>query len=156
MHLAAIGDDILLETLEIEIEMRERMVLDRDAFVAQRLEFRQPRDRLGALFRKTGAHHGHRALQIGVAERAMRIRLEGVAGRLHQLLSGSPMGGVVVGHVRQHFGDMAYGDGFAEPRELARHVEEAAHIAAEQRIGAGRGDIGGFVARPSCRRSRDI
>jgi len=42
MHLAAAGDHLLLEFLEIEIEMGERALLQRLGFVAQRLELGQP------------------------------------------------------------------------------------------------------------------
>ena len=48
MHMAARLDDLALVGLEIEIEMGERVVLDRARAVAQRVEFRQPRRGVGA------------------------------------------------------------------------------------------------------------
>src|SRR5579862_1911654 len=41
-----------------------------------------------------------------------------------------------VGHAGQHLGDVAGGDGPALAGELARHIEQAAEIAGEQRAGA--------------------
>ena len=35
MDLAALSDDVFLERLEIEIEIRDDVILDRDAFIAQ-------------------------------------------------------------------------------------------------------------------------
>ena len=48
MDVAARLDDLALVGFEIEIEMGERMVLDRAGAVAQRVEFRQPRHGVGA------------------------------------------------------------------------------------------------------------
>ena len=95
MHLPAARDDVLLEDLEIEIEIRQHVILDRLALLAQRVEFRQARHHGGALGGKAGAHHAERLLQIGVAKRPLRVFLEGAAGRLHQERSAAaPMGGV--------------------------------------------------------------
>ena len=41
MHMAARLDHLLLIALEIEIEMREHVVLDVARLIAQRVEFRQ-------------------------------------------------------------------------------------------------------------------
>src|ERR1700739_2580252 len=49
--------------------------------------------------------------------------------------------GGLCGRVREHLGDVADADGLAAPRQLTGHVEEAAEIAGEQRIGAGPRDI---------------
>src|SRR5271156_4839993 len=45
-------DDVLIVEFEIEIEMGERVILDRAALLAQLLEFGQPLDRLPAAQRK--------------------------------------------------------------------------------------------------------
>ena len=42
MHMAALLDEALLIGFEVEIEMRERVVLDVARAVAQRVEFGQP------------------------------------------------------------------------------------------------------------------
>ncbi len=52
----------------------------------------------------------------------------------------------MAGHVGQHLGDVAHPHRAAQALQLARHVEQAAEIAGQQRVGAGRGDIGRFVA----------
>src|SRR6185437_7430920 len=95
MHVPALRLDVLLEGLEVEIEILEHVVLDRLALVAQRLEFRKPRHGRGTAGGKAAAHQRQRLLQIGIAERLVRVVLEGVAGRLHQPRSGAaPMGAV--------------------------------------------------------------
>src|SRR5487761_99235 len=95
VHLAAIGDHALLEFLEIEIEIRQRMLFDRHRFVAQFLPFRQLRHHMGAALGEAAAQVQHRLLQLRVAERVARIGLEGVAGYLHDASPGSPMAGPV-------------------------------------------------------------
>ena len=76
----------------------------------------------------------------------MGVGLEVVAGRvLHQPVFASPIG-ARIGHAGQHLGDVAHGDRAALALELAGHVEQAAEIAGEQRVGAGGRDVGRLVA----------
>ena len=80
--------------LEIEIEMRDDVVLDVAAVVAQRLELRQLRHHLGAARGEALAHHeAQRLLQRLVAERAARVLLEVARCRLHQRRRAAPIGG---------------------------------------------------------------
>src|SRR5665213_3403105 len=77
--------------------MGEDVILDRLARRAQRLEFGQPGNRAGAPRGKTLRHQeAQRFLQRLVAQRARGVRLEVVAGRLHQRRSGAPIGGASV------------------------------------------------------------
>src|SRR6185437_5119723 len=93
MHLSAVGDHLLLEGFEIEVEMRQRVLLDGHRLLAQLLPFGQLRHRVGAALGKASAQIDHRALQIGIAERMARVGFEGAAGRLHAPPSGSPSAG---------------------------------------------------------------
>ena len=83
MHDAAGLRHLALELLQVEIEVGERVILDVLGGVAQRLELGQ----LGAGRRDAAdvvhAHALHRLLQVGIAERARGLLLEGEALRLH-------------------------------------------------------------------------
>ncbi len=83
VHLAASRGDLFLVAFEVMIEMCQRVVLDRLAGVAQRLEFRQALDRLLAAQRKPGARHAERGLQVRVGEADARVGGEVVAGWVH-------------------------------------------------------------------------
>src|SRR5215469_872585 len=93
VHLSAVGDHFLLEGFEIEIEMRQRVLLDRHRLLAQLLPFGQLRHRVRAALGESAAQIDHRALQIGIAERMVRVGLEGAAGCLHVPSPGSPSAG---------------------------------------------------------------
>ena len=75
MHVAAAFDHLAFVGLEIEVEMSERMVLDRPCAVAKRLE-------LGQAFGGGGApaaevpRMDERALKAGVGQRFVRVFLE--------------------------------------------------------------------------------
>ncbi len=84
MHLPAAGRHLLLEALEIEVEMGQRVVLDDARFIAELVEFRQPRDRRGAVHDETGLHLRERALQVRLDQRVSDILLEESAGRFHR------------------------------------------------------------------------
>ena len=92
MDVAALSDDLALECLEVEIEMRQGMFLDCDGGVAQILPFRQQRHHRGAARDKAGLQVVHRLLEIRIAQSGAGIGLEGVALRPHQPLP-SPMAG---------------------------------------------------------------
>src|SRR5262249_59637783 len=85
MNLAPGGKNVLLKELEIEVEMFERVVLDRFADVAQRLEFGKPLDRHTSALGEPASHHPQRPLQSRVGEPGARVRLEGAAGGEHIL-----------------------------------------------------------------------
>ena len=75
VHMAAALGDLALVGLEIEVEMRERVVLDGAGAVAQRLELRQPVGRRGAPAGEV-ARKGHRPLQARVGQRLVDVLLE--------------------------------------------------------------------------------
>ena len=56
----------------------------------------------------------------------------------------SPIGGVV-GHAGEHFGDVTGYSPAALALQLAGHVHQAAEVAGEQRVRAGRRDVGGLL-----------
>ena len=88
---------------------------------------------------------GQRLLQVGIGQRRVDIVLEVVRGRLHQRSPPvSPIGGLA--HAGQHLGDVAHLDRAALALQLAGHVHQAAEIAGQQRVGAGRRDVGGLLA----------
>ena len=68
MHFAAALDHLALIGLEIEIEMRQRMVLDGAGFLAQRVEFGQLRLGCRALGDETALDVEQRLLQRSVGE----------------------------------------------------------------------------------------
>ena len=106
MHMTAGLRDLRLELLEVEVEVIERMILDRLAGVAQRLEALQALDRQLALDRETQIEAAQRRLQVGVVERLMDVIREDravdcmfsrrrsaiVSGRARYLLA-EPIGG---------------------------------------------------------------
>ena len=131
--------------------MRQRVVLDVARRVAQRLELGQLGDDLAR--RRSddaGLDAVQRRLQLRVGERALRVLLErrrGAAMLMMRAASCSSLAPIAgrVRHARQHFGDVARLHRLAEPLQLARHVHQAAEIAGEQRVGAGRRDVLGLL-----------
>ena len=79
---AGIGN-LLLVGLEIEVEMRQRVVLDLARGGPQRIEFRQGVAGAGTTRDKAASGVLQRALQIGVGKGGRRIGFEGVRGWLH-------------------------------------------------------------------------
>src|SRR5262245_28877949 len=93
MDMAAARPDLGLVALEIEIEMGERVVLDRPRLIAERLELRQPVARHETFVDEAARHVLERPLQLRIMERPRGILLEFAAARLHQAGSPPPMGG---------------------------------------------------------------
>ena len=91
VDFAAARADLPLVGLEIEVEMGERVILDRAGAVAQRLELGQPRDR-GRAPADEIARERERALQARVGQRLVRVLLELGRGRdhAHRAASGLP------------------------------------------------------------------
>src|SRR5260370_11964742 len=86
MHLSARGHHLACVELEIEMEMLQRVVLDRPTGFAQSLELGEPLDREAASQRKPGPREAERALQVFVGEAGTGICHEGAAGREHGFL----------------------------------------------------------------------
>ena len=85
MHRTARRDDLLLVSFEVKVEMGERMLLDRAADIAQRVEFGQPRHDLAAARRKAPLRHDfERLLQVLVGKPGAGIRREIAAGGVHR------------------------------------------------------------------------
>ena len=85
MHFAARRDDVLLVKFEVEVEMRERVLLDVAADVAQRLKLGKARHDLATTQRKTAPRHDfERLLQVRVGEAGAGVRREFPAGCFHQ------------------------------------------------------------------------
>ena len=80
VHMAAALAHLALVGLEIEVEVGERVVLDRAGAVAQRLELGQAGGRSGPAADEI-ARERHRALQAGVGQRFVRVFLEMRRGR---------------------------------------------------------------------------
>ena len=80
VHLAAGGQQLRFAFLEVEIEIRQRVVLDVARGVAQLLELRQRGDRGGAAGDEAGAAACQRLLQPGIGDGAMGVLLEGRRG----------------------------------------------------------------------------
>ena len=91
VDFAAARANLALVGLEIEVEMGERVILDRAGAVAQRLELGQPGGR-GRPPTDEIARERHRALQSGVGQRVMRVLFELGGGRdpAHRAASGLP------------------------------------------------------------------
>src|SRR6516162_11877843 len=83
MNLAARGEDVGLEELEIEVEMLEGVVLDQFADAAQRLELGEPLDGEPAALGKPALHQRQCPLQDRVGKAGAGVRLERTAGREH-------------------------------------------------------------------------
>src|SRR5262249_567538 len=81
VHVAAGGRDFRLIGLEIQVEMRERVVLDVARRVAQRIELGQPVRHLAPARDEVDLNEFERVLQLGVGERRPRIVLGGGGGR---------------------------------------------------------------------------
>ena len=98
MHLAAALDHLAFESLEIEIEMRQRMVLDGAGILAQPVELRQLGFRRLALLDEAALDVLQRLLQLGVAERLRGALLEVVlcadpSAALQRFCRGAAMAG---------------------------------------------------------------
>ena len=147
-----------LEALEIEIEIGQRVVLD-----VAGLRRAAPRIPAGARPpRRAGRRSASSDARPAPSAAARRpaplcaFVLEVVAGRVHQhQLRPSPIGGGRRVMPASTSATWRTCTGAPSPRQLAGHVEQAAEIAGEQRVGAGRGDVRGLLARPCGRRSRD-
>ena len=154
MDVAAQRQHLALELLEVEIEVGQRVVLDVARAVAQRLELGQPLGRLAAALGEAHLQLGERILQVGVGQGRADILLEVVGGRFHQPAPGSrgarrwrqipPMPASTSATWRTRIGA-------AFALQLARHVHQAAEVAGQQRVGAGAGDIGRFLANHGIR-----
>ena len=82
MHRAAGLDDLLLEPLEIEIEMRQRPVLDVARLVAQGFELGQAFGSSGAALDEAVLDMGERLLQRRVRQGVVSVLFEVSRGRL--------------------------------------------------------------------------
>ena len=92
MHRAPGLPHLGLEGFEVEIEMRQRVVLDLAALVAQRLELRQAGGRGGAVDDEAAFHLVERGLQRLVGERFAGVLLEPGRRRFHSACP-SPIAG---------------------------------------------------------------
>src|SRR4029077_15726186 len=93
MHLAPARLDIVGEALEIEIEIGERVILDSLRGGAQGLELRHALHRRGAPGDEGIVHPGQRLLQIGIAQRQLRLVVELEGRRSQHPFDPSPMAG---------------------------------------------------------------
>ena len=80
VHVAAGSEHLGFPLLQVEVEMRQRVVLDVARDVAQPLELRQRGDRGGPARDEAGAAARQRPLQPGIGERAVGVLLEGGGG----------------------------------------------------------------------------
>src|SRR5687767_4515887 len=76
MNLAAGGGGARRVSLQVKIEMRERVILQRAGGLAEGVELRQRRGRGGALVDEMAADVLERALQLRVIQRSARVLLE--------------------------------------------------------------------------------
>ena len=83
IHTRAGSGGLALEGLEIEIEMRQRVVLDLAPALAQRLELRQRGTRGATAGGEPRRNARQRLLQLGIGQRGARVVLEGRRGRDH-------------------------------------------------------------------------
>ena len=128
---------LVSKRFKIDVEIGEGVILDRARVVAQRLELRQPRGRAGALGDEVLLHMGHRLLQLRVAQRPVGVVLEGVAGgRVH---AGVPSAARRADRRRLRSmpastsATWRAATGRPSRGQLAGDVEQAAHIAGQQR-----------------------
>ena len=80
VHLAAGASPRSPPSLQVEVEIRQRVVLDVARDVAELLEFRQCGDGGGAAGDEAGAAARERLLQAGIVEGAVGVLLEGGRG----------------------------------------------------------------------------
>src|ERR1700687_2492230 len=93
MHHAPALGHLALISLEIKVEMAERVVLDGTGLVAELVEFGEFRFRRFALDDETALDVLQRFLQLHVGKRVSDVGFEGVAGIFHwRLLSASGAG----------------------------------------------------------------
>ena len=85
VDFAALLRHALLVGFEIEVEMIERVVLERARLLAQRLEFGKRLGRLRALVDEVVTDVVQRPLKLRIGERVAGVFLEAVGGDLHQL-----------------------------------------------------------------------
>src|SRR5262249_58180939 len=76
VHFAAGSRDLLLESLEVEVEVLQHVVLDVARGVAQRLELRQPGGGRGPALDEVLLHMRERPLQLRVGKGAVGVVLE--------------------------------------------------------------------------------
>ena len=117
------------------------------AVLAQRLELGQALDRRARFARSPVSAMPSAFCSVRIGERRAGVRLEGgwSAASLSAFFC-ARRSAALAGHAGEHLGDMADADRRPCALELAGHVEQAAEIAGEQRVGAGRRDIRGLVA----------
>ena len=124
--------------------MRERVVLDVAADVAQRLELRQRGARgaaSGGEARRAPPTSARCSCGSASAARALSLKAGDGCTGAHAALADRRLGELA----GQHLGHVAHGDLAALARQLAGHVHQAAEIAGEQQVGAGRGDVLGLA-----------
>ncbi len=153
VDLAAARADLGLVGLEVKVEMRERVVLDRAGAVAQRLELGQSCGRRGAPGDEI-ARKRHRALQARVRQRLVRVLLELGRSRdhAHGPRSGlpSPIAGpsAIPARISATWRALI---GDPSRLQLAGHVHQTPEIAREHRVGAGAADVVGFLGHDRVR-----
>ena len=125
--------------------MVDGVIFDRGGGRAGLDEIRPRRDGGGAFSPRIAGGALKRDFKLRVGQRLFRAQLEcvgGIDGLAHA--SSSPI--AAPRHARQDFGGVENADFRPLAIELARHVHQAAEIAAEQHIGAAGHDIGRLVA----------
>ena len=127
MHLAAGRLDAVLVQLEVEVEVLESVILDRSTGFAQRFEFRQPLYGKTPSQRESGSGQTQRALQILVGQAGPGGGLEIAASREHPHYPARGSAGLYQS-CRENLGDIKQFDMPSLPPELARNVEQRAHI----------------------------
>jgi hypothetical protein len=80
MHRAAGGFHLRREGFPVEVQMRQGVVLDVAADVAELFEFRQPGDGIRAALQEGALGGAERLLQPGIGQRAGGVLLEGGGG----------------------------------------------------------------------------
>jgi hypothetical protein len=155
MHVAALGFDLRLEHLEIEVEMLERVVLDLKAAIPERFELGQRRRRPGAVRLPAGLDLAEGVLKrrLASASSAFRSKARDVgcmkpssaASAAARLGDAGDATAEACVEAREDLGDVVGPDRRALALEPARHVQKAAEIAGGERAGPGGGDVGRLV-----------
>ena len=158
VDLAALLDHPPLEGLEIEVEMGQRMVLERLGGIAQGLELGQTIGGGAAFVLEARAGEAERRLQRAIGQRVVGIVLEGERGRLHPCLSRPGTGADRRLHrmPRQHLGDVAGLDRGAPSLEAAGDVHQAAEVGRQHQRLRRCSRSRAACRRPSWSRSPDI
>ena len=135
VHPGARGDGVALELDQVVVEVGDHVVLDRLAALARRLELREVRQRRGALALGGAGGAVDRDLERAVGQRRVGARLEArVPARTASALLADRR---AVGHAGQHLDRVEAAHRGAAAVQLARHVHQAAEVAAQQQLGAG-------------------